>query len=495
MTRLDRRAFLRGGAALTGSALAGATAVQTLAARAAVAAEGGAGVLAEGYGPLARTASLNTGEELLALPRGFRYSVVSATGQVMSDGNPTPSAFDGMAAFPGPRGTVRLIRNHEVRTEPNSPVGRVLGPTETMYDTSGVGGNTTLDVRPRGGGAELAQDFVSLNGTIVNCAGGKMLGNAGWVTCEETVAGPLDGWSQKHGYCFIVPLRGPEPGSPATAAPIPAMGRFSHEAVAVDPHTGFVYETEDQSGTANGFFRYQPNDPADLGAGGVLEMLRVVGATNYDTREGQTVGARVPVEWVVIEDPDPDLEGGASTCTQQGLALGGAIFNRLEGCWWGHESIFFNSTSGGDVKNGDPPNADGYVEGYGQVWRYVPEGAGGFLQLMYESPGAGALDSPDNLTVTPRGGILLCEDDASSADDDPHPLAPDLVDVNRLIGLTRRGQAFEFAVNINDDTEFAGATFSPNGQMLFVNTFGDAATLDPPGRTYAITGPWQRGPL
>jgi uncharacterized protein len=114
---------------------------------------------------------------------------------------------------------------------------------------------------------------------------------------------------------------------------------------------------------------------------------------------------------------------------------------------------------------------------------------------VYESPGPDALDSPDNLTITPRDGILLCEDDASDADGDTHPLAPDLVNVNRLIGLDRSGLPFEFAVNIANESEFAGACFSPDGKLLFVNTFGAADSEDPPGRTYAITGPWPRGPL
>ena len=104
------------------------------------------------------------------------------------------------------------------------------------------------------------------------------------------------------------------------------------------------------------------------------------------------------------------------------------------------------------------------------------------------------LDSPDNLLVTPRGGILLCEDDASGADDDTHPLAPGITDVNRLIGLNRRGEAFEFAVNVLNDAEFAGACFSHEGDVLFVNIFGDG-DVPGSGMTCAITGPWRRGAL
>lgn len=498
MTDLSRRAFLGRGAALTGAGLCATTALQTLGAHAAWAQRGTESPDRPGnpfgpYGPLRRQRARNTGEELLALPPGFFYFAFGETGSTMTDGNPTPIAHDGMAAFAGPGGTVRLIRNHEVRTAPSSPVGRVLGPESARYDQKGVAGTTTLDFDPRR--FRLVRDYVSLNGTIVNCAGGIMLDGAGWVTCEETTAGPRQGWEQKHGYCYIVPLFGPEPGAPAESVPIPAMGRFSHEAVAVDPATGFVYETEDQSGTPNGFYRYRPTNPSDLTAGGVLEMLKVSGATNYDTREGQTVGARLRVEWVRIDNTDPDLEAGAATCTRQGLAGGGAKFNRLEGCWYGNGSIFFNSTSGGDVKNGDAPNADGFREGYGQVWQFTPSASGGTLSLVYESPGRHVLDSPDNLTFTPRGGILLCEDDASGVDADTHPLAPGIENVNRLIGLALDGKPFEFAVNIADESEFAGACFSPDGDTLFVNTLGDTRATDPPGRTYAVTGQWRRGPL
>ncbi|MEV4223035.1 alkaline phosphatase PhoX [Nonomuraea sp. NPDC049725] len=489
---MRRRSFL----ATTGGVLASGIAINTLGAHAAWADAGRRSPRSgyAGYGELQRTPTTNTGEELLALPAGFSYVVFGKTGTPMSDGVPTPMAHDGMAAFPGTRShTVRLIRNHEVRTPPGYPDGRVHVPGSQRYDELGVAGTTTLEVDLRTG--ELLGHFVSLNGTIANCAGGRMLHNRGWLSCEETWAGPQQGWQRKHGYVFEVPLHGPEPGSPAASMPLTAMGRFSHEAVAVDPYTGYVYETEDDPGKPDGFYRFRPRNPRDLSAGGVLEMLKIVGVDGYDCREGQRMGARLPVEWVRIDDPDPDLENGAATCAQQGLAKGAAKFNRLEGCWWGDGAVFFNSTSGGDAKTGDGPDEEGYLKGYGQVWQYVPGRTGGTLVLVYESRGRKELDSPDNLTFTPRGGIVLCEDDASE-DDDPHPLAPGLTNVNRLIGLDPRGgEPFEFAVNIADDSEFAGACFSPDGSVLFVNQLGGTRSLDPPGRTYAIRGPWWRGPL
>lgn len=427
-----------------------------------------------GYGPLARVADQD-GVEVLALPDGFEYVTFSRIGETMSDGTPVPFALDGMAAFRARRGDTLLIRNHEVRTGPGTVPGSVHAREDLRYDPLGVGGTTTLVFDTRRG--RLERHFVSFAGSIVNCAGGVADRGAGWITCEETVAGPRQGWARKHGYTFLVPTSA---GVPAAPVPLTAMGRFAHEAVATDPGTGDVYETED-SGNDSGFYRCRPHDRRNLAAGGTLEMLAVAGQDGYDTLTGQTVGRRLPVRWVPIDTPDPDLEADPTAeVAREGAAKGAAAFNRLEGIWHdpATQGFFFNSTSGGDAR-------------YGQVWHYSPRREE--LTLFFESPGGSVLDSPDNLVVTPRGGVLICEDDASGSDGDTHPLAPGITDVNRLVGLSRRGEAFELAVNTLNDTEFAGACFSPDGTTLFVNIFGNGTPGS--GFTCAITGPWRRGPL
>ncbi len=491
MTTIDRRSFLGRGVAFAGAGLVGTTALNRLAARSALAQEGDVAPAAagSGYGPLFRRPAENEpgGPEYLALPRGFGYVVFGKIGETMSDGTPTPLNHDGMAAFAAGGSRVRLIRNHEVRNDPGDFTLAVLTgnePNPAKYDPLAVGGTVTLDfdVASR----SLTRHFVSHAGSIVNCAGGIMHRRAGWLTSEETTAGPDDGWGQKHGYNFVVPLNA---NNPALVQPLTAMGRFAHEAVAVDPRTGIVYETED-SGDDSGLYRFVPNNASRLAVGGALEMLAVQGQDGYDTLTGQTVGAPLPVRWVPIADPDPDLEGGAAEVAAQGIAGGAAVFNRLEGIWWAGDRCVFNSTSGGDAQ-------------FGQVWELRPEGDGGTLTLLYESPGVipsigrTPLDSPDNITVTPRGGILLCEDDSNAApdaSDDTHPLAPGILDVNRLVGLDDDGRTFEFALNTLNNAEFAGACFAPNApEVLFVNNFG---TGEPgSGMTFAITGPWERGAL
>lgn len=332
-----------------------------------------------------------------------------------------------------------------------------------------------------------------MRGSVVNCAGGIAFRQSGWLTSEEIVQDPSasTGITQRHGYNFLVPV-GTRPGAPVTPEPLRAMGRFAHEAAVADQATGIVYETEDAgSGVGSGFYRFLPVDPADLSKGGRLQMLAVEGRPQADLREGQDMGRALSVSWVTIEDPDPV---GRNDVFNQGFAAGGAKFNRLEGVWPGGGSIFFASTSGGDVKNGDV-NSDGFREGYGQIWEYRPEGNDrGRLVLLFESPDGDVLDSPDNLVVTPRGGLLLCEDDSSSANAGQNDESRFFgEDKNRLIGLTLQGVAFPFAENILNDAELAGACWNADGRFLFVNLFGEDVAGS--GGTMAITGPWERGAL
>jgi uncharacterized protein len=489
---LSRRTFLT----RTGGGLLSLTALERLTLRDAAA--GRPHWRHDSYGPLERMAD-QRGVEVLALPAGFSYVTFSHTGSTMSDGNATPLALDGMGAFDGGRrGLVRLVRNSEDRN--GAGAGTVGGDPAAKYDADGGGGTTTLayDEYSR----SLVEDFVSLNGTTVNCAGGIGYRARSWLTGEETLRGPDataagERFSERHGYLFEVPV-GRGPGELERGEPLRAAGRFSHEAAAVDQRTGVVYETEDPgSGRGAGFYRFLPDDPCELTKGGRLQMLAVTDQPQLDMREEQQVGKRLGVTWVDIDEPDPaqvDVNDPRGTFFQ-GYAKGGALFNRLEGCWEDCGSIFFVSTSGGDAKNGDV-NSDGYQEGFGQVWEYRPWWKGGVLRLVYESPGAAQLDSPDNLTVTPRGGLIMCEDDASSAHVDTHPLAPGIENVNRVIGLGRRGAAFELAVNVLNESELAGCCFSPSGRTLFFNVFGSAVIgQGVEGMTCAVTGPWWKGPL
>ncbi len=474
MEKIDRRRFLQRTALLAGGAAVASPITQTLAMYSATAAGGRPPRTTEGYGPLLPTKPVAAGPgadpdiEWLALPDGFEYVIFGLTGTMMSDGNVTPYGHDGMGSYAAPGGRVRLVRNHEVRDN----AGIASPPSAlSVYDPQSGGGNTTLEIGFDTNGVPfLAQDFVSLSGTHTNCAGGVTPWDS-WLTCEETTVGALSGFEAEHGYVFDIPSSANEPVTPTA---LTALGRFDHEAVCVDPNTGIVYETEDNGDS--GFFRFVPDSYGDL-TSGKLQMLRVKGAPNYDTRTGQHSPHALGVEWVDIDEPDPS-GGGSKTVYNEGISKGGAIFRRLEGCWFANGAVYFTSTDGGDA-------------GHGQVWEYKVAGkSGGHLNLIFETPDSDTLSFPDNLNVTPRGGILLCEDTSR-----PRISLP--FSEQYMKGLTRSGQVFDFALNLADNREWAGACWSPDGEYLFVNTQGETrvAANPRPSRTYAIWGPWTAGPL
>jgi secreted PhoX family phosphatase len=297
-----------------------------------------------------------------------------------------------------------------------------------------MGGTTGIVV---GSDRIKIEDYVTSSGTQRNCAGGATPWGS-WLTCEEIR-------NTDHGYVFEVMPDDPE--NDLSKTPIRAMGSFRHEAAGVDPATGIVYLTEDDS-RVSFLYRYVPDDPSPvpgaLHKGGKLQVMTLEqGTFNTDlANPGQKFG----VVWRHVNPEEPH---------EAAEELGAARFKRLEGAYFAGGAFWFDDTEGGE-------------ERLGQIFRYLPDTD--TLELFYEGTKPKKMHNPDNVVVTPWGDLWFAENGGGS---------------DRIMGITPEGQVYAFASNRLNISELAGPCFSPDGQTFFVN-------IQDPGVTLAIWGPFVR---
>jgi uncharacterized protein len=417
-----------------------------------------------GYGPLVTDPA-----GLLSLPAGFAYQVVAQAGvTLLESGQPTPSDADGTACFRSRTGWT-LVNNHEINGTEAYHVPALPGLT---YDPGAGGGTTTIDVDRHGG---RIREYVSLAGTHNNCAGGVTPWNT-WLTCEETEQRAGGAFQQDHGYVFEVdPL---DASANANPVPLKFLGRYAHEAVAVDPHTHTIYLTEDAGGPLGLYYRWTPPRRFRGGKGalralalsgggdtaGTLQAMSCSSGGNHigDLSEATEPGTRYDVTWVDVPD-----RGAATVSVRNQLGNDQITRSRkLEGQWWGDGGVYFVASYA--------RNADGSRNEHdGQVWFYDPQAHTVTLKTIFgvnpDPAQDTGYDGPDNITLSPYGGLMMAEDGEG---------------LNHLVGLTERGVAYPMARNEFNDSEFTGPTFSQDADILFAN-------IQTPGFVFAITGPWR----
>ncbi|MEL0173413.1 MAG: alkaline phosphatase PhoX [bacterium] len=388
---------------------------------------------------------------ILDMHSSLSYDVISTKGSLMFDGNRVPGNPDGMAAFSVDSKHTVIVRNHELgRTS-----GKLMGPFKDSkknalslgknhYDPTAFGGTTNILINDKTN--EVVKEYLSLSGTMTNCAGGPSPWNT-WLTCEEnTSKNKKEGIS--HGYVFEV-----DPKKDFLQEPVPLknMGRFSHEAVAFDRY-GYAYLTEDRSDGL--LYKFIPNQRNSLLEGDLYALkIKLQDSRNWK-KNNISVGEEFSVEWVKLEDPDPDDD----TLRKTGYEKGATIFARGEGITSDNNSVYFTCTSGGKNRRG-------------QIWRLTPISKfKAKLELWFEMSDKDMINMPDNLTVAPWGDLIVCEDNP---------------DIDRLWGIKPDGSVYLIAENSYTGAELAGVCFNQKNDTMYLN-------IQQNGQTIAIKGDWNR---
>lgn len=373
---MDRRSFLLASAA---AIAAGATSWPAL------------GQATGRYGPLQPPDGNG-----VRLPEGFSSRVVARSGDRVGDTTYRwHSRPDGGATFASGDGGWIYVANSEV------PL---------------VGGASAIRFTATGA---VAAAYRILDGTSGNCAGGATPWGT-WLSCEEHELGQV--WE-----C--------DPTGQTPAVARPALGRFTHEAAAVDPRDGRVYLTEDRHDGL--LYRFTPRDMTVLNretlAAGRLDAAVVDDAGHVTWRRVPSPEATVPLRRQVQ---------GATT------------FARGEGAFFAHGIAWFVTT------------ADN------RVWAYDPTTAR--LRVAYAAnadPGS-PLSGADNITVAPNGDLLVAEDGGDM----------------QLVVIQPDGTAAPLLQVVgHDGSETTGPAFTPAGDRLY---FSSQRGTDGNGVTFEITGPF-----
>ncbi|MBC9821236.1 alkaline phosphatase PhoX [Terrabacter sp. MAHUQ-38] len=406
---------------------------------------------------------------ILSLPQGFSYKVIAKAGEtLLESGQPSPSDPDGAAVFES-RDNWAMVQNHEIGGSETYGVPALEGLT---FDPGARGGTTTIVMDKKG---NRVSEYVSIAGTHNNCAGGRTPWNT-WITCEETEQRKGGALLEDHGWCFEVDAFDRD----ANLHPVPLkfLGRYAHEAIALDPANGTIYLTEDANGPHGLYYRWTPPAGFEPGKGalralalseggdtaGTLQAMLCTKGTREiaDLSEATQVGTTYKVTWVDVPDPL-----ATTTSVRKQFAAGQVTGSRkLEGAYWGDGGAYFVA-SFARASDGSKNEHDG------QVWFYNPSNQTVTLKSIFgvnPDPAADTnYDGPDNIALDPNGGLILAEDGEG---------------IQHLVGVTTAGAAYALARNDVSEMEFAGPTFTQDGEVLFACIQGD-------GYTFAVTGPWK----
>lgn len=375
----------------------------------------------------------------IRLPAAFQSRVIATAGLPVGDTDYVwHVAPDGAATFSAPDGGWYYVCNSE--TVGNGGVGAVHFAAD----------------------GSVVDAYRILAGTNANCAGGPTPWGT-WLSCEEfDFAGdvplvlPVDPGALVAGMVWEC-----DPSRSGQGVPRPAMGRFSHEAAAVDAPSGRVFLTEDQGDSR--IYAFDPDVPGDLSTGSLHALV----ADPADATAHERADGPIAVSWVPVPDPS------AVTGSVRSQVPEAARFQRGEGMWIDSGVVYFATT--GDER----------------IWSLTlgRDGAPDVLETLYhgrdaskwpQSAAEAPLWDPDNLTVSPAGEIYVSEDAGD--------LRISLIAQPDDAGQRVITPFLQLDAAQHQGSELTGPCFDPSGTRLYFSSQRGGPTGQ--GITYEITGPF-----
>lgn len=371
------------------------------------------------YGPL----RAEPDENGLLLPEGFTSRIVAVAGEPVAEtGYAWPAFPDGAATFPTVDGGWIHTVNSEVFTFIAPDAG---GVSAVRYDKDGV----------------IVDAYRILEGSNSNCAGGPTPWGT-WLSGEESADEQGRVWE-----C--------DPTGDKEAVAHEAMGRWAHEAVAVDPGSKTLYLTQDHP--TGLLYRYTPTDYPDLSAG----LL-----------EAAVVADDGSVTWSEVPDPSGKTAPTREQVPEATPFAGG------EGIWF-HDGVVSFTT-----KYDHSVHALHLAEQRHEViWKGDPD------RLGVEDA---VLSGVDNITADAGSGDLYVAEDGGNME--VVMITPEGA-VAPFVRITGEGQ---------EGSEVTGPCFNPARDRLYFSsqrgpssktiaevipgTTGEAKGL---GITYEVTGPFR----